>query len=58
MNIYLTKGINSFNVKEMEFVNFAPLKKSWINIATVLNRNFDFECEWIYVAKVNEYIRN
>ena len=58
MNINLIKGINSFNVKEMEFVNFAPFKKSWINIATVLNRNFDFECEWIYVAKVNEYIRN
>ena len=27
MNIYLIKGINSFNVEEMEFVNFAPFKK-------------------------------
>ena len=29
-----------------------------MNIATVLNKNFDLECEWRYVATVNKYIRN
>ena len=52
------KELNRSMWRNMEFVNFSTLTNCWMNIATVLNKNFDLECEWRYVATVNKYIRN